>query len=332
MVIAKGWIFSEKTDLIVFLGPSVFGLTLYLFFKQLDIFTPSTPAWVLFLFLTASDSVHVFSTALRTYLNTNEFQQRKELYILVPILCYVVGCLIYFQSSKSFWVALTYLNVIHIIRQQYGWIAYSNRKANVDRRSLDWKLDSIAIYNVTLFPLIWWHAHMPRPYQLQEEFLYGLPVIVSDYASIIFWIINITYLLRNVQIIVSKKSWNISKFIIWITTLITWYSAMILAKSEFEFLVLGSLIHTVPYLALIFYYKNKNTLQKWRWIPAYLGLLGVAIFHDRILNYSNNLNPSWLTWIIPLMTLPYSMHYILDAFIWKVNTKNSFLIKRMEFN
>jgi hypothetical protein len=332
MAIAKGWIFSEKTDLIVFLGPTVLGLFLYLVFKQFNVATTPTPAWAIFLFLTAADSVHVFSTSLRTYLNKEEFTQRKLLYIIVPIICYIVGFLIYQQSSFSFWITLTYLNVIHIVRQQYGWMAYSNRKANGDKSGIDWKLDRIAIYNVTLFPLIWWHAHLPRPYSLQGEFIKGLPQNVSDIASVIFWGINIVYFLRQVQLVSSGKPWNAAKFIIWSTTFVTWYCAMILANSEFEFLTVGGLIHTVPYLALIFFYRNKNVFQNSGWILPYLGLLLVAIIHEQVLSFSKSLSPLGLNIIIPLVTLPYSMHYVLDAFIWKVNIKNSFLVKRLEFN
>ncbi len=342
MVIKNSWIFSKKIDLFIFLGPLVTGWLFVIGINTLEVQTVPTPAWAGFLFLTASDTVHIFSTLFRTYLDPEELQSRRKLYIRTPLICYGIGFFLYYKSSALFWTFLTYLNVFHIIRQQYGWMAYSARKAGEKRTSWEWSLDKIAIYLATLYPLIWWHTHLPKPFQLNGDFIHGLPLSVSNILSFIYWEYSFFYLLMQVYRIHFNKPWNATKTLIWLSTTLTWYCAMILAQSELIFLALGSLVHSTPYLTLIYIYGQKRWsktnvwpsrfFHRHGWVFFYSILLVLAIFHECISDFSKSLShPVLLCLTIPLVTLPQSLHYVLDAFIWKTGNSNPMLAQRLGF-
>ena len=100
-------------------------------------------------------------------------------YLGVPLAAYAAGVLLYSGSSGLFWRALAYVAVLHFVRQQYGWVALCRRKLGPASR-LDRVLDDAAIYSATLYPLVYWHANLPRGERIQigtagtlEEILYG---------------------------------------------------------------------------------------------------------------------------------------------------------------
>ena len=62
------------------------------------------------------------------------------------------------------------------MRQQYGWVALYRRRLGAATR-LDRVLDDAAIYSATLYPLLYWHAHLPREFEwfIEGDFIPGLP-------------------------------------------------------------------------------------------------------------------------------------------------------------
>ena len=75
----------------------------------------------------------------------------------------LLGALLHTSSSQLFWRVLAYLAVFHFVRQQVGWVALYQRKEPT-LSSFDLHLDRSAVYAATLWPLLWWHGHLPRAF------------------------------------------------------------------------------------------------------------------------------------------------------------------------
>jgi hypothetical protein len=176
----SNWLVSRKFDLWVFGGPAVLALVLLGLEPQ---FAPTgalpLPMWIFAILVV--DVAHVWSTIYRTYFDREELRRRAQLYISVPFACYLLGFLAYSISSAFFWTLLAYVAVFHFIRQQYGWVALYNRRAG-DFDPRDRHLDRLTIYASTVFPVLWWHAHLPREFNwfMQGDFLVGLsPMLIK---------------------------------------------------------------------------------------------------------------------------------------------------------
>ena len=117
------------------------------------------------------DVAHVYATGFRVYFDPAELRKRPWLYGLTPLLALAIGAAIYSESSVWFWRLLAYLAVFHFVRQQYGWVALYRSRGKEQGRLGKW-IDSLAIYMATIYPLVYWHAHLPRNFWwfLQGDF------------------------------------------------------------------------------------------------------------------------------------------------------------------
>jgi hypothetical protein len=115
--------------------------------------------------------------------------------------------------------------------------------------------------------------------------------------------------------------------------------------------------HGIPYIALIWGYgRNQTQLQgltrnsflapwiarlfSWQAVPFYIGALFLLAFleeglwdglvwreHASLFGAFQGL-PAWsasgnLIWLAPLLAMPQATHYILDAFIWRMQTRDT---------
>ena len=105
------------------------------------------------------------STLFRTYLDPVARSAFNILLAVTPICCWVLGVLLYYLGAGVFWTVFAYLAVFHFIRQQYG--VYSLYARTVSYRSV-WsrRVDIAAVYLSALYPLLYWHAHLPRSLSL----------------------------------------------------------------------------------------------------------------------------------------------------------------------
>ena len=159
----SGWIVSPLFDLLFFIGPSFLALALVAFCPWIRAAGAETSiaGWVMCVLLV--DVAHVWSSLYRTYLDPEERVAKAGLFGVVPLACAGAGIFLYALDPRYFWRVLAYLAVLHFIRQQYGFAAlYGRSGAWIDK--LDARIDKAAIYAATLYPLIYWHTHMPRPF------------------------------------------------------------------------------------------------------------------------------------------------------------------------
>ena len=333
------WLFGVRTDLAVFLGSALLSLALLLVGAAMGILHSDSPEWIWVPAVLLIDVAHVWSTIFRVYLDRDEVRRRPLVYWGIPVFAYGVGVLVYAQGPLWFWRAAAYLAVYHFVRQQYGWVALYRRRAN-DTNRFDRILDTLTIYSVTIYTLLYCHAHLHQKYWwfVPHDFAVGLPVWVSQVAAPLYWSIVAGYLLRSIYRLVVLKTWNPGKDIVVVTTALCWYLGIVTFNSDYAFTVTNVLIHGVPYFALVYWYGRRRVqaghggaIRLLSHGPilflAVLVLLayGEELLWDRLIWHDR----PWLfggawTWgqaatslLVPLLALPQLTHYLLDGFIWR---------------
>jgi hypothetical protein len=284
------------------------------------------------------DVAHVWGTGFRVYFDTNELKRRPWLYVLTPVIGFAAGVALYSRGELVFWRVLAYLAVFHFIRQQYGWVMLYRRRAS-EHDSLGWSVDAAAIYLATLYPLVYWHAHLPREFSwfLEHDFV-ALPGSgsIERLLQPVYWLTLGAYAARAAYCWFTRRETNLGKNIVVITTAVCWYTGIIIFNSDYAFTVTNVVIHGVPYLALIYWYarsQRKKASEAYRflsrgpltflatlWLIAYVEemLWDRGVWHDRAWFFGTgwNIDSAKLVFV-PLLALPQLTHYVLDGFVWR---------------
>lgn len=334
---AKYWLFSPTVDLTAFLGSAVLSLLLLAIGAPLGLLNQDTPEWAWVPAILLIDVAHVYATGFRVYFNPAELQRRPLLYTLTPILSFLVGWALYSEGASLFWRVLAYAAVFHFVRQQYGWVAlYRTRRGEHDAWGR-W-IDSSAIYLATVFPLVYWHAHLPREFWwFRAGDFARLPVLVADVLAPVYWASLAIYVVRSAYRGIRQHFWNPGKDVVVATTAVCWHVGIITFNSDYAFTVTNVIIHGVPYLVLVYWYRfvrvsepeSPKRTGTWRtlvlfaatvWVLAYLEELiwDRGLWHERswLFGGSWEVGP-WERVLVPLLAVPQLTHYILDGFIWR---------------
>lgn len=339
------WIKSAWFDSTFFLGPMVFPLLLLLTFPdffQTQSYEITTVSWVsLVLFV---DVAHVYSTIYRTYLNKVAWQRYSVPFKLVPVVCLFSGILLYSISSLVFWRFMAYLAVFHFIRQQYGFMRIYSVKPNPKT----WMniTDKLIIYGVTLLPILIWHAQGPKQFNwfTDDDFIYFKSSFLFYLLQVIYGLLLLFYVILLLYQALHFRYFNLPKTILIMGTALSWYFGIVYYNGDLAFTMLNVLAHGIPYMALIWVSEKKNTVHlkptflkhffKTYGIVLFFGLLVLLAYLEEglwdaiiwrehptvfqpfyVLKQLNN--EKALTFLVPLLSLPQTVHYILDGFIWK---------------
>jgi len=344
--IARGpvWLFSRPVDLSVFLGSALVAMAALFVGARAGVLYGDTPDWAWVPAVLCIDVAHVYATGFRVYLDGAEFKRRAVLYWSVPILALAGGVILYAQGAMVFWRALAYLAVFHFVRQQYGWVALYRARAN-ERSRLGRYIDGAAIYLATIYPLIYWHTHLPRRFWwfLANDFA-PAPMLAVAIVRPFYWLALALYAGRSLYRGFVKSEWNPGKDIVVVTTAICWYVGIIGLNSDYAFTVTNVITHGVPYLALVYWYVRARApqagamyrrLARWPllflgslWLMAYLEemLWDRSVWHDRpwLFGASWELGAINVV-VVPLLALPQMAHYLLDGFVWRRKNNPAFL-------
>lgn len=351
------FLFSAREDALAFLLPALVPLLLCPSLDAAGALGGKVPPLGFLLAVVFVDVAHVYATAYRVYMNPAELRRRPWLYSLVPLLCYALGVLLYSGGALRFWRALAYLAIFHFVRQQYGWVAMARRR---DPRAgsrlvqrLDRLLDDAAIYLGTLYPLLYWHTHLPRAFSwfIDGDIAAGVPRWLLTAATPVYAAVGALWALRYVHRSLCTRSWNLGKGLVMAGTWATWYVGIVTYNSDLAFTLCNVLPHGIPYLVLIFRYRRNEQAADGRaasgqprpgprWlVPAalafYLPLVAAAWLEeavwDRLVWHEHAtlfpfaalpLSDTWLLFLVPLLSLPQSTHYALDAWIWRSGRQN----------
>lgn len=339
------WIHSAAIDTGFILAPAVLATLIALGINtaghaQAGV---SLAAWAVLVI--GIDVAHVYSTLYRTYLDPIERRQLSGWLIGTPLATWVLGVLLYTASAATFWSVLAYTAVFHFVRQQYGFLMlYSRGERSLPQWSR--RLDQVAIYGATLFPLLYWHTHLPRPFVwfTDGDFL-ALPAVLWRFALPLYIALFAAYLLKEITLYVRVRSINWPRNALVLGTALSWYVGIVAAAGDLVFTLTNVVAHGIPYMALTCIYarrrddrvKSSRSLFVLRLLPYAIGLLVVLAFVEeglwdglvwrehlalfpgfQFLPHIESL--SALSLLVPLLSVPQMTHYVIDGVIWRLRT------------
>lgn len=334
------WIFSPALDLLAFALPPLLSLAILAAMPER---TAEGSEWVWVTGVLLVDVAHVWSTVFITYASPAELRRHPERYALVPGAAWVVGVLLYSLGGAAlFWRCLAYLAVFHFVRQQYGWMMLYRARGR-ERGRAGAIIDGAAVYAATLYPLLWWHAHLPRRFDwfLPGDFVRGLPPAVATAAGWIYVACLGAYAARAIARALSRAPIPWGKHLLLLGTAATWYVGIVLYDDDDAFTLTNVLAHGIPYAVLVFSYARHTRAREpglaasllggsalaasvrfvaCLWLLAYVEelLWDRGVWHDRadLFGAGPDLS-SFEAWLVPLLAVPQVTHYVLDGLFWR---------------
>jgi hypothetical protein len=332
------WLFSREVDLAVFLGSAAVALALVALGPWLGVGAES-PEWTWITGVLLVDVAHVYATLFVVYLDPEE-RTRRAAYWLVPAAAWVAGIVLYSEGPALFWRVLAYVAVFHFVRQQVGWVRLYRARAGERDRLGSW-IDGAAIYASALYPLLYWHAHLPREFAWfgQGDFA-ALPAWVADAAAPLYWAILAAYAARSAPGWLVRRPRNPGKDVVVATTWACWYAGIVATNSDYAFTVTNVLIHGLPYMVLVYVVAARLprasggvrgvgprliaagpvVFLATLWLLAYAEelLWDRAVWHERGWLFGGALDlADWHAVLVPLLAVPQITHYVLDGFVWR---------------
>jgi hypothetical protein len=323
------WVISPRGDLLLLGLPLAFGLAVLVLDRSLgvgDLPLGHRSLFTLaFALMTFVDTGHLLSTALRSYMDPEVRRQRRKLLYLGPPLVIAVNIAIERTLGVAYVVYLfAYFNVYHLMRQQYGWVAMSARKAR-ESSLLQRNVDKITVYALFILPTIWAHVSLPpneRRIPVAHSQLLAQLAMGSFVACLVAyagW--TAAGWLRH------RRRPNVPKLIVMASTAVAWGGLMFLSSRFWPFA--AAMYHAVPYLGLVFLSaraRNKERLQwsrflRWRYAAPVFALVMLAAGYCWVqtlkvvgrlpLQESAGLSLVCIASVVPIM------HYLIDSVIWR---------------
>jgi hypothetical protein len=200
-------------------------------------------------------------------------------------------------------------------------------------------IDAAAVYAATLYPLLVWHARLPRRFAwfLQGDFV-ALPAVLETFARPLYVLALATYAAKALK----DGRTNVGKHLVVVTTALTWYVGIVAFDSDFAFTVLNVFAHGIPYLILVAWYGAKRgaggapglrpllrhgplafaaLVLGAVWAAAYAEELvwDRAIWHERAWLFGDGfrLGAAARAILVPLLAVPQITHYVVDGALWR---------------
>ncbi|TPG72032.1 hypothetical protein [Hymenobacter nivis] len=340
---SQPWIRSARYDGWLILGPPFGALLVVLALPARYRATAELPllAWVGLVLLI--DVAHVYGTLFQTYFDPVRRRARRTLLWAAPVACYAAGVALHSAGGLWFWRALAYLAVFHFMRQQYGFLRlYARREGPAPGA---W-LATAAIYAATLYPLLYWHLSPPRNFNwfvdgdfVQRDWPLGRHLATALYGALL-----VAYAGREAWLWHRTRAFNVPRNLLLAGTAASWYAGIVWCNGDLAFTLLNVVSHGVPYLALVWQGRPASATGapvprrgpwagKYGWL-AFLGLIAAFAYleeglwdglvwreHSAVFGWFQALpdvsRAAWLAWLVPLLALPQSTHYVLDGFIWR---------------
>ncbi|MEP6925308.1 MAG: hypothetical protein ABI954_12650 [Pyrinomonadaceae bacterium] len=332
------WLFSPAVDLGALAGSAIVSLILLGVGARFGLLNGDSPQWTWVSAVLLIDVAHVWATGFRVYFDREELRRRFWLYVLVPLFGYIVGVALYSESALLFWRVLAYLAVFHFVRQQRGWVALYRRKLNETDSVGKW-IDAAAVYLAAIYPLVFWHANLPRNFEWFVSGDFETFSIFSSLEQITFplYVLALSlYALKSIYLALFRNFYNPGKDIVVVTTAVCWYLGIVAFNSDYAFTVTNVIIHGVPYFALIYWYarkKRETATRTYRlfstnivfflsilWLLAYTEelLWHRGVWHEREWLFGTGWDlENFKLYFVPLLALPQLTHYVLDGFVWR---------------
>lgn len=353
----QAWLSSPTWDLSFIIAPAFITSAVALLFRPLFENSSSLPLWAWVSFVLLVDVAHVYATLFRTYFDKQAFKQNRAVLLTIPVACWVVGALLYSLDGLLFWKALAYLAVFHFIRQQYGFVVLYSRKQPAALSKFK-ALDHALVYMATLYPMLFWHTHLPRNFNwfIEGDFIEALPQFITDWALGLYALLAVAYVIKELFLFRATGGYfNVPKNLLIIGTALSWWIGIVTLNSDMAFTMTNVISHGVPYMALIWLMHHSSAARAADPVPPpatpsfferatqvaltylpvfFLVLVGLAFLEEGLwdgLVWREHLSffpifahlpeitdRTILALLIPFLALPQSTHYVLDGFIWRV--------------
>lgn len=338
------WLFSRNVDLAVFLGSALLSFAALGVGALTGVLHDETPGWAWVPAVILCDVAHVWSTLFRTYLDPGERRARSRLLAAVPLVGLAASVALMSFGELAFWRALAYLAIFHFVRQQYGWVSLYRARAG-EKSRLGRAVDTAAVYAATLWPLLYWHTHVPRRFAwFFPGDVVALPAFVMPAATVLYVGALAAYAVRSLLSWL-RRTPNPGKDVVVLTTAATWYVGIVAFDSDYAFTVTNVFMHGIPYFALVWVHTRARAAalpavpapasspslaeRLTRNVLVYLAVLWLvafveellwdrAVWHDRDWLFGDAWSIGALKLVVvPLLALPQLTHYVLDGFIWR---------------
>jgi hypothetical protein len=333
----KVWLISFRVDAGLMMAPAWLALLWSLGLPDGE----QSPWWVYLFIVLALDVGHVWATLFRTYMDPVELSRRTWLYLSVPILS-AVGCLVLHSlGSGIFWRVMAYAALFHFMRQQYGFTALYRLRQGLPGRCREASVERWMIHSLVLFPVLWWHVHLPRDFSwfVEGDFVQGLPAWTLWPAGLATAALVLAHAFYRVR----SRLWSPGRDLWALTTGLVWFGGIIWTHGDLPFTLTNVVAHGLPYYVLVLWVSRRKWTQQGRgalrpWLFQGAGLLaslsmllGLAFLEEGLWDVFVWQENSWLfgSWAEPsgllgsmaacLLAVPQVTHYILDGYIWKMS-------------
>lgn len=330
------WLVSPAFDVGLMILPALIAVIVALAWPTAAL---SPAGWVLLVLCV--DVAHVYASLYRTYLDGAELRRHPWRYALTP-LGVAIGCVsLYRMAPQLYWTVLAYIAVFHFIRQQVGITALYRLVEGAPYRGLEARVERALVYAVTLTPILWWHAHLPRAFSwfVQGDFVSGLPGALLPVAGGItaaLAVAHVTLRARSRRVAWGRDLW------VGLTALV-WFGGIVLTDGDLAFTATNVVLHGVPYMALVGLVGARQWSRTGQgpasraWfgaLPLFVlpllvlafaeeGLWDALVWRDNAWLFGDWApQPGWEGLGIPLLSVPQVTHYLLDGLIWRLGPPN----------
>ena len=300
------------------------------------------PPWAWLVLVLGIDVAHVYASLWRTYAVPGEVARRPGLYLGMPLAAWLALVTLAAVAPGSFWTVLAYVAVFHFVRQQWGVAALYRLREGLPGRSTGARIERAAHYAVTVWPVLWWHAHLPRPFTwfTDDDFVPGLPPAVVWAllpVALLAVGLHVGQRVRSRRLRPGRDLWLLTSALVWGVGI--WGVA-----GDAAFTLPNVVHHGVAYLALVWWTARRSPVPSpLRAVPHpgrallvfLLPLLALALLEewawDRFLWFDHpelfgawgaDLGPSATAVALGTLSLPQVVHYLLDGYIWRMDGSN----------
>jgi hypothetical protein len=313
------WIYSARVDgLFILAVPyAVVAVTLIFrdYFSEPDSMT--VVSWAILVM--GVDVSHVYSSLYRTYLDRETRERHGTFLFVLPFAVLITCLLVYSAGAWFFWRVMAYLAVFHFARQQYGFMRVYSRYENPSA----WmrRLDALAIYTATLYPIVDWHLAGPRNFNwfMKGDFYYlnseGLRTsLFIGYLTVIaiYLVKEATLLWKSIAATpVPAPAFNLPRNALIAGTFLSWYVGIVYFNSDIAFTAINVLSHGVPYMALVWIWGHKKAHAEGMQTNTQLGRPAITARHRNIFQ-----TRYVALFVGLLLVLAYTEEGLWDVWVW----------------
>lgn len=331
------WLGNPLLESIFILGPAFFPVALVYIFRDYFLDHDVSTLWwvILVVFIDVS---HVYSTLFRLYWDRQTFENYKRTLVIIPVVAFIFGFCLHLYDALIFWRILAYVAVFHFVRQQYGFMRLYSRKDTPNKLSRT--INTVSIYNATLYPLLYWHIHATDKlaWFVEGDFVRLDANSIEPVTTFFYFFILVVYLVNESLHAIRNKSFNIPKNLIVVGTYVSWYVGIVAFQGDLIFTLVNVVAHGIPYMALIWIHGEKKTQANFAFnlkgLSIFVGILVALAYleeslwdgmvwkdHPEVFPVFSNIlpfqHPAFASVVVSILVLPQVTHYILDGFIWR---------------